>query len=74
VTKLIVRKIGNSYGVILPEELLNSMGVQEGDALTVTRSGNDFALSPRDPDFDRVMTIAEAGMGKYHVALRELAK
>lgn len=42
--------------------------------MTVTRNGNDFILSPRDPDFDRVMKVGEEGMEKCRVALLELAR
>jgi len=73
-TKLTVRKIGNSYGVILPQETLSQLNVSEGDTLALVRNGNDFVLTKRDPHFDRVMEIVEEGMRRYHNTLSELAK
>ena len=36
VMKTKVRKIGNSYGVVLPKEALHAMKVKEGDTLYIT--------------------------------------
>ncbi|HET6629915.1 MAG TPA: AbrB/MazE/SpoVT family DNA-binding domain-containing protein [Woeseiaceae bacterium] len=37
--RLIVRRIGNSLGVILPKSMLDRWGVGEGDALDLTERG-----------------------------------
>jgi putative addiction module antidote len=71
---LTVRKIGNSLGVILPQEALAKLNVGEGDRLTVTDSPDGMRLTPFSPDFERQMKIAREGMRKYRNALRELAK
>ena len=34
----VIRKIGNSEGVILPKELLNKLNLQAGDSLEVKNS------------------------------------
>ena len=73
-TKLTVRKIGNSFGVILPQETLSQLNVSEGDTLALVRNGNDFVRTKRDPHSDRVMEIVEEGMRRYHNTLSELAK
>jgi len=73
-TKLTVRKIGNSFGVILPQETLSQLNVSEGDTLALVRNGNDFVLTKRDAQFDRAMEIVEEGMRRYHNTLTELAK
>ena len=36
--ELKVRKIGNSYGVVLPKEALATLRVKEGDTLTATEA------------------------------------
>lgn len=73
-TKLVIRKIGNSYGVILPQEALKELNAGEGDSLTLIKNGNDFTLTKRDPNFDRAMAIADDLMKRYHNTLVELAK
>ena len=37
--KLLVRRVGNSLGVILPKSVLDEWGVSEGDTLNVTERG-----------------------------------
>ncbi len=71
---LTVRKIGNSYGVILPQEVLSQLGVQEGDKLSLTPASGGFEVRPADSDFGRAMKIATEGMERYRNTLRELAK
>lgn len=70
-----IRKIGNSYGIVLPKEALHAMKVQEGDTLYITESTeNSIRLSGEDQEFVEMMEIADKGMRKYRNALRELAK
>ncbi len=70
-----VRKIGNSYGIVLPKEALHAMKVKEGSALYLTEApDNGLLISTGDERFDTVMRIAEKGMQSYRNALRELAK
>jgi putative addiction module antidote len=70
-----VRKIGNSYGIILPKEALQVMKVKEGSVLYLTESPeNALHVAPGDEQFERSMEIAERGMDRYRNALRELAK
>jgi putative addiction module antidote len=72
-TKL--RKIGNSYGIILSQEAVDKLAVKEGEALYLTEAqGKSLNLSKGDPDFDKAMKIARKGMAEYQNALRELAK
>ena len=74
-TKLKVRKIGNSLGVILPKEEFERLGVKEGDALYVVDApGMGIGLTPYDPDFEAAMTAFEETRRRYRNALRELAK
>lgn len=72
--KTTVRKIGNSYGVILPAQVLQALRVSEGDALYLTEAPDGLRISSYDPDFDETMKIAEGVMRRYKNALRELAK
>jgi len=72
--QLTVRKVGNSLGVILPQEALAQLKVEEGDSITLTPSVGGFQLHAGDPTYDRAMAIAEEGMRRYRNTLRELAK
>jgi len=70
-----VRKIGNSYGIILSKETLETLCVKEGDTLYLTESPQStLQISSADPQFEEFIRIAEEGMQRYHNALCELAK
>jgi putative addiction module antidote len=70
-----VRKIGNSSGVVLPENLLDEMGVEEGDDLFAVREADgSLRLTPYDPDFAEAVEDARAFMDSHRNAFRELAK
>ena len=70
-----VRKIGNSYGIVLPKEALHHLKVKEGDTLYLTDSpGCAMRLTPGEHDAEALMKIAQRGMDRYRNALRELAQ
>lgn len=69
-----VRKIGNSYGLILNRELLESLGVAEGDELYAVHTSDGVQLTPYDPDFAAVMDSSRDYMRRHRNALRELSK
>ena len=73
-TKLTVRKIGNSYGVILGRDALAELGVEEGDALFVVRTPDGIRLTPYDPDFAEAMEAGRDYMRRHRNALKELAR
>jgi putative addiction module antidote len=70
----VIRKIGNSEGVILPKELLNKLNLQAGDALEVKETTGGLTLTPVDDSFERQMEAARKVMDKYKVALQKLAE
>ena len=72
--KLKLRKIGNSYGVVLPKEIVDRFGLAEGDALYLVDSAEGIKLSPYDPVFDAGMKAFQRTRRKYRNALRQLAK
>src|SRR2546428_8414873 len=69
-----VRKIGNSYGLILSKEMLDELGVREGDSLFPVRMPDGVYLTPYDPDFEAVMESTRDYMRRHRNALRELAR
>jgi putative addiction module antidote len=69
-----VRKIGNSYGLILSKEMLDELGVREGDVLFPVCTPDGVYLTPYDPDFEAVMESTRDYMRRHRNALRELAR
>jgi putative addiction module antidote len=70
-----VRKIGNSLGIVLPKEALQSLKVAEGDVLYLTEAPEgSLRMTPEKPGFQEKMDMAESLMNRYRNAFRELAK
>ncbi|HZJ09539.1 MAG TPA: hypothetical protein VFD39_07590 [Trueperaceae bacterium] len=69
-----VRKIGNSFGIILNKALLQELEVDEGDTLFVIKTADGIRLTSYDPDFAEAMDAGRAYMKQHRDALRELAK
>ena len=70
-----VRKIGNSYGIVLPREALQALKVEEGASLYLTEAPNHtLNINSERPGFDAIMQVAEEGMQRYRNTMRELAK
>lgn len=70
----VVRKIGNSEGVILPKDLLERMNLKAGDSLIISENKGDIVLSRADDSFERQMDAARDIMDRYKVALQKLAE
>jgi putative addiction module antidote len=74
---VVVRKIGNSEGVILPKEVLDRYSLKSGDTLVLIEGGDELRLRrvTDDPEeFERKMKIARERMKKYEKTYRALAK
>jgi putative addiction module antidote len=69
-----IRKIGNSEGVILPKEVLESLGLKSGDTLELRQVDNGIELLQQKADLSEQLEAARIAMQKYRIALRELAK
>jgi putative addiction module antidote len=69
-----LRKIGNSEGVIIPKEVLERLNLKSGDSLTIVEQKDGIRLVPTTAGLAEQLEAARAGMEKYRVALRELAK
>ena len=72
--KLKLRKIGNSVGVILPNEVLRALGVKLGDSVVLAPNENGFQLSAEDVELKKQMRGARSLMLRYRGTLSELAK
>jgi putative addiction module antidote len=73
-TRLKVRKIGNSLGVVLPKDVLEQLKVKEGDSLDVVPTPQGVMLAVSDEEVDRLMQMAERIMDENREVLRALAK
>ncbi len=69
-----VRKVGNSLGVILTKDVVESLGVAEGDDLFAIRTPDGIRLTPYDPDFATAIESTRDYMRRHRDALNELAK
>ena len=72
--RLKIQKVGDSLGVVLPVEVLQKLGVKEGDILYVLEMSDGIRITNRDPNLDQAMQAYEKVNQKYKNALRELSK
>lgn len=72
--KVKIIKIGNSCGIILPKEVLNSMHVKENDSLYLIEGEDGFTLTPYDREFLEQIKLARDIMDENRDTLRALAE
>lgn len=74
-TRLKIRQIGNSQGVLLPKDLLGEANARLGDELIATVVSNGvIELKPAGPAAEDLMKTARGIMAKRRKVLRALAK
>ncbi len=69
-----IQKVGDSFVITLPEEVLQQLNVGEGDSLFLTETHEGIKLDTCNPEIDRAMKAYRKVSEKYKNALRELAK
>jgi putative addiction module antidote len=69
-----VRRIGNSLGIILPQETIAALKVKEGDELFEVRTPEGIQLTPYNPHFAKMMEIGRRHLRRNRDAMRELAR
>ena len=72
--KLKITSVGRAAGIELPRELLDKLGVDKGDFLHLTELPDGFKLTPRDPQFEDQLKVAESVMREDREVLKRLAK
>jgi bifunctional DNA-binding transcriptional regulator/antitoxin component of YhaV-PrlF toxin-antitoxin module len=72
--KVRIRQDGEETIVLLPDELISSLGWQPGDVLEVRRDGESVTLVRTETEHERGLRIAMEGMEEYRDALQQLAK
>ena len=70
----VIRKIGNSEGVILPRELLQSLNLKAGDSVVISEDKGDIVLKKTGDEFEEQMSAAREIMDRYKIALQKLAE
>ena len=69
-----VRKVGNSLGILLTKDVIEVLGVAEGDQLFAVRTPDGIRLTPYDPDFATAIESSRDYMRRHRDAMHELAK
>lgn len=69
-----VIKIGDQTALILPNEIVRSLDIAEGQRLYVRRLADGGFRVGDDPEYDKGMRIAERVMVEYAETFRALAK
>ncbi len=72
--ELKIRKVGNGYGVLLPKQLLDEAGLEEGALLNVERVDGVYQMKPVDQQFTRQVEAFLKSEPKHRNTYRELAK
>ncbi len=73
-TKLKIRKIGNSLGVVIPAEDLARQKVEEGDVLILSHTPTGLKLEVYDEEVAQQVEAGRKIAKQYRNTLRELAK
>ena len=69
-----VISVGNSLGIVLPEEVIARLDVVQGDTLFLTDALDGYRLSTHDPVFEAQTVAARKIAKKRRSALRALKK
>ena len=72
--KLKITTIGNSAGVILPQELLARLRLEKGDELLALETPDGIRLTTFDAQLAAEMEVAEQVMRKRRALLNKLAQ
>lgn len=67
-------KVGDAFGVVLPEDLLARLGVAQGDDVYLSETDGGYRLSRTDPTLERKLALAEQIMREDREVLRVLAR
>jgi putative addiction module antidote len=73
-TPIKVRKIGNSLGLVLTKDLIDALGVAQGDTLFAIKTEDGVMLTSHDPDLTAVVGQNRRYMHRHRGALKALAK
>ncbi len=72
--QLKVTQVGNSVGLVLPQEALNRLHVAKGDTVYLIESEDGYTMTAFDPEFAEEMDLADETSRMFHNALKALAR
>jgi len=73
--ELKIQKMGDSFVIVLPKEILSLLGRGEGESVFVGgASDGEVHILREDPHHDMKLTVAQDIARRYRNTLRELAK
>ena len=72
--ELKVRKIGNAYGELLPKQMLDEAGLEEGSMLNVEKVGGIYQMKPVDEEFTRQVEAFLRSEPRHRNTYRNLVK
>ena len=71
--RIIVHKIGNGLGVVLPLDVIERLKVRDGDSLYLAEEKDGYRLSTFDPEIAGQIASGKKIMRRYVNTLRRLA-
>lgn len=66
--------IGNSLGLILPDEVLERMKLNKSESVFLTETPNGYVMTPHDPALDEQLQAGRELMCEYRDTFHRLAK
>lgn len=69
-----ITAIGNSFGIILPKDILEKLRVSKGDSILAFETPNGIEITAFDSVVARQMEVAEKVMRKHRDVLKKLAE
>ncbi len=74
-SKLKLRKVGNSLAITVPVHMAARMKVGEGDSLYLTDlPGGGYRVTPYDPELVEQMKVMDSLMSRYQNTLKALSE
>ena len=67
-------QIGNSVGVILPNDAISKLRVKKGESVFLTESKEGYILTPYDPALEEEITAGREFMREFRDTFHQLAK
>ena len=72
--KLKVTTVGNSIGIVIPQEMLSNLKVEKGDSLFAIETPNRYLLTPYDSEIEEQLEAGRTFMKQYQETFKTLAE
>ena len=66
--------VDSSTGVVIPEEMLKSMKLQNGDSLYAVETSEGYVLTPNNPEVEAQIQKGRQFMKQYRESFKALAE